>query len=228
MVRIAIYFSGRATRIRQNAQWIQDSFFKNQYDAVDLFTSLNSEPTDLKAVLEMADVYDSSIIDEGRHVVQPFDVPKQWINQFESCHETSMTRTGSMFYNNQKAFELIEQYALVHYKPYDLVVKLRSDIQPIGSTCIPLSKMIDLLHRTSVDLSDTIWIPNSEHFGGCNDQIAIGSFQAMKIYSHLFDEIEEYATKTKFHPERLLKVHLETHRMNVVCFTFHYQLDPLR
>lgn len=76
---------------------------------------------------------------------------------------------------------------------------------------------IDILDKVS---NDTIFIPDGgDYEGGYNDLMAVGNYESMKIYMDMIDNILKYSKEgCIFHPEILLRYHLNKNKINVQRF----------
>lgn len=119
----------------------------------------------------------------------------------------------SMFHSIKKSFELVP-------KKYDIVIRCRFDLFLEGK--IDLDKIV---HDIMSDKYD-IYIPQEAYnYSGYNDQIAIGSYKAMKIYSECIDNIKKISDNLKrWHPETFLKEHLDTNSLRVVQDGYYYRI----
>jgi hypothetical protein len=118
--------------------------------------------------------------------------------------ETKTTNLYSMHYKIKKGFNLIEEYQSLG-KCYDIVIRIRFDIR--------LENFIDLYEVNP----NKVYIPEGwNHRDGINDLFAIGGYEVMKKYCNLYSYLEEYSIAgSMFHPETLLKVHLEKNSINI-------------
>jgi hypothetical protein len=85
------------------------------------------------------------------------------------------------------------------------------------------------IHIT-VPEENTIYIPEGTDHYGTNYQIAYGHYDAMKKNSDLVNKLEKLCGEQHitYHPETLLKHHLENEGLNIVRFPFDYILHPRR
>lgn len=118
------------------------------------------------------------------------------------------------------AYNLMEQKAHAENIRYDAVIYMRADEIIKSDLIIP-----DILE------SNTIYIP--EHNDACNtginDQFAFGSMESMKIYSSLIQHIfNYYDSGALFHPESLMKYHIQQSKLNIIRFSFDYHLNQTR
>jgi len=58
-----------------------------------------------------------------------------------------------------------------------------------------------------------------------NDQIAFGNVETMKIYCNVYGSIYKYVVEEHayFHPESLLRYHLNTCGIEIVQINLHYE-----
>ena len=123
----------------------------------------------------------------------------------KNCYsETKPDNVYAMHYKIKKGFDPIEGYRPFK-KSYDLVIKIRFDIK--------LESFIDL-HEVN---PKKIYIPEGcDHRGGINDLLAVGGYDVMKTYCNLYSHLDEYSEEgNMFHPETLLRVHLEKNQIEV-------------
>jgi len=147
---------------------------------------------------------------------------KQYVDQYHIPHTWTFVDTSidwlnknsvSMFYHNKRAFDHIESMGI----PFDVIVKFRSDINTTSKFPYP----------TSIPEDNTIYVPEEYHYSGINDQIAYGNYESMRIYCSVYDNIYKYCTTddVTFHPETLLKYHLDSNNITVKTFPFSYFLQ---
>jgi hypothetical protein len=102
----------------------------------------------------------------------------------------------SMYYSINKSINLIDEN-------YDTVIRFRGD-------CL-LKHNFDLL-----EINNSIVIPLYGNFSGCNDQIAYGSQENMKLYAECFNNINNYCSEgAEFCPEKLLNYHIQKNNLPV-------------
>jgi hypothetical protein len=111
----------------------------------------------------------------------------------------SFTNVLSMYYSIREANNLKCQYEDINNFKYDCVIRCRPDLEfhePIDENLL-------------LDLSK-IYIPRENGYGGYNDQFAFSSSANMDKYSECYDFIAVHFDKGgNFHPETILKKHLE-------------------
>lgn len=214
--RVALYFSGRIRTYEQQISTLKN--LSEKYN-MDVFVSLNGELDDYHRIfLDTFDIkkYNFEIF----HLDEPF---KNLRGYRDGNSPYNMT---SAFYNNMKAFEMIEEYQNQHGFVYDVVVKYRADVVS--------NEDLNLLN---MDMG-SLYIPEGRDYTvhskykGMNDQIAYGDPEMMKIYSSLYRNMEEYLIKDNviFHPESLLYHHLKKNDIidRIKRFPFDYSLNKKR
>jgi hypothetical protein len=209
-MKIAICFAGRVKTYEDSISW-----FKHMINdpRIDFFCSIN----DL-----LDDYHKQFLIDFKikKYHFENYQLPyHESIFSHNKRHETNVYNTHSMYYNRKKCFELVEQYQQENRFVYDVVVFFRADIVTQNS--------FDLIVPTD---NMTIYIPSGYDWGGLNDQIAHGTFSAMKIYADLYNHISKYCLEQGclFHPETLLKWHLDKNQLKIRRFNFLYTLNSKR
>ena len=210
----AIYFSGRiknTTVFEQHLNYIskvRDDIVSKGY-SVTLFCSLNENDKNEECLNKFIDKF--SVTPECINLEETRNPEELFM--YKKAHETNIYNTYSMYYHNYKCMTLIEKYSKQHNITFNLVIKLRSDLQ---------SKSPFLIEDTINEKS--IYIPNGNDWGGINDQIAYGDFESMKIYSNCVHYIPHMCeTGTRFHPETLLNTYL-LKRLNIYRYNYSYGL----
>jgi hypothetical protein len=198
---LAVFFSGRVLDYEINNEWIQlfKIHFGNLFN-IDYFCSINSKLDDYhKKFLKIYNIQDGCY--HFQNYVLNKTIPRQPLNP----------NMFSMFYNNKKCVELIENSST----QYDVILRYRTEV------CYQIPFKIP-----DVITPNTVYIPNNYDWGGINDQIAYGDLESMKTYTELYDNIINYNQNYKIaiHPETLLKYHLQKNKMNIVRFEFDYSL----
>lgn len=87
---------------------------------------------------------------------------------------------------------------------------------------------------------NTIYIPHGNdypyhwdnpyyHVAGVNDRIAYGDVDSMRIYSNVYEKIDEYCSNGRpYHPESLVLHHLESNGLKIQRFPFQFCLHSDR
>lgn len=115
--------------------------------------------------------------------------------------ETSVANTFNQWHNNFIGFNLVP-------KVYDVYVRIRADIT--------FSERVDF---TKYDYSGLkVYIPHGHNYwGGVNDQVAFGNYEAMKkYYSVYLNHGEIFKAGVEFHTERYVTENLRREGVEVV------------
>lgn len=114
--------------------------------------------------------------------------------------ETNSASILCMWYKISSAFNLMEEYENSCFFKYDYIIKGRFDIRIQDD--LQIGKNLGYVNIP----------PGFDWRGGYNDVLAWGSREAMSHYCSLFHKIEEYVKGhgVFFHPETMLKYHLDT------------------
>jgi hypothetical protein len=124
-----------------------------------------------------------------------------------------------MYYHWKNAFHLAEEYSITNGFHYDLVIYMRAD-QYFNSD-------LNILDRLD---STAIYIPSGNDWTGLNDQFAMGSFENMKIFTSLYDNVHLIYSTTgiPFHTETYVKLFTKHVNMNIQRFQLDYILHSAR
>jgi len=118
-----------------------------------------------------------------------------------------------MYYSIKRCFDLIDsEYDVIIRARFDLLLQPKFDIESI----------INDLSNKKYD----IYIPTEEfNMGGYNDQLAIGTYDAMKIYSDTFLNLNIFAHELgRWHPETFLGKQLKDNNIKVHQTNWDYRL----
>lgn len=119
----------------------------------------------------------------------------------------------SMHYSLYKSNELRRQYERENHITFDRVIRMRFDSDFEG-------RLLDL-----EKVSEELCIPEGEDWcGGINDQFAVGSSYGMNIYSNFYNNLSKLQS-CKYHPETMLRKHLEIEKINVERFDFPVRIN---
>ncbi len=204
-MNIALFIGGRSKLYKECLLEQLNYTNKNSNHKIYLFGHFNEEP-------------DENLISSFTSVSFEIFNPPNWSkNIIYKRYETNVHNTLSMYYSNKKAYELIDKYQKENNIRFDQIIKFRPDIiniqLPIFPECIE---------------DNTIYTYNDYHYGGLNDQIAIGNIESMTKYCNLYDSIEKYINNIVFHPESLLLYHILVNNINVKFIDYPYTLDNRR
>lgn len=137
-------------------------------------------------------------------------------NGFDGSYawETKTPNVFYMYYKIWKNYISMNQYEKLNGIRYDILVRTRFDLEydefPLFEDIAP----------------NQIYIPSgSNHRGGICDLFAIGGRDSMEKYFKLFEYIKIYIeTNATFHPESLLRYHLNNFDLDVRRFDLKYKI----
>jgi hypothetical protein len=215
---IAILFSGRIkgyTYIEQHLDALQ-----KKYNAT-FFISLNKEQRS-----EYIDNFCKKFnIGDDQAIIEKTISP-EWIRSFNVEYHVPEGKEGShvdnmysMVQNIYSAFNLIAPYQEKHNTQFDCILFYRADIHS--------EEIINI----TMPVENTVYIPEDfDWLGGINYQIAYGNYDAMKKYCDLVNNLQKLCGEQRisYHPETLLKKHLENEGLTIVRFPYNYSLHPKR
>lgn len=126
---------------------------------------------------------------------------------------SNMDNNILMYYGIEKCISMVDS-------KYDAIIRLRPDLY--FTNIIELTNIIDDLKNKKYDLQ----IPNIRYnHTGINDQIAIGNYHNMKLYSKVFSNINNIVNSTKYwHPESILTSHINNLNIKVNQMDYEYGL----
>ena len=119
-----------------------------------------------------------------------------------------------MHYSIYKANQLKKQYEEEHNIEFDWVIRMRTDSD----------FHYDILDMNS--LTEELNIPSGEDWAenSINDQFAIGTSQAIDLYSSLYCNFH-YNQSVKYYPERILYSHLKNMNLTVNRIDFPVRIN---
>jgi hypothetical protein len=206
-MKIAILFSGRIHMFENCYQNIQ-KHLKFNHD-IDFFLSHSPELNeDLEAFRKLFNP--KFIINEP---IIYFDH-----NKYRKYHLEQGHNTMCMLINRLRAFKLLDTFVNITNTKYDIVISYRTDIT--------LNQDIDF-NWFNILNDNTVYVPEGEdYWNGLNDQLAFGSYESMKIYLSLYNELKtELLDKgCIFHPETILKNYMYLKNINVIRIPLKYKL----
>jgi hypothetical protein len=130
------------------------------------------------------------------------------------AQETIIPNIFYMYYKVWRCFDLMKNYESLNETRYDLVFRMRFDLQfdsfPVHQEIAP----------------NSVYVPEGfDHRGGLNDLMAFGDNSSMEKYCLLFPSLFNYANSGMgFHPESILRQHLEIGKTKVERFSLKYKL----
>lgn len=113
-------------------------------------------------------------------------------------------KTYSMYYSIYKANELKKDWENKNNIKFDVVYRIRSDIELLNEHDLP---------RKTIQ-PNTLYVPANDHHGGLNDQFAFGDSPSMDLYSSCFLNIknikDEFGSANPHNSESLLIKYITT------------------
>jgi len=203
-LKIALCISGKARSSMFCFPYIYDAFINNAYN-VDVFIHTWDE---CRAV----DLYRPKKIEiESEQDVLSAIIPQLSLHNIRI--EGNVYHNVLMYYSIKKCFDLID-------KDYDIVIRSRFDL--LLQPKFDLTKIVRGLLNNEYDM----YIPNVEfNMGGYNDQVAIGTYQSMKIYSDTILNLNQFANDLgRWHPETFLGKQLDDNNIKVYQNHVDYRL----
>ena len=203
-MKIAVLFAGRVRGFEDCIETQKKFIFKN-YD-IDIYLAHNANNVDDNLEL-FQKLYNVKKIESIKIDLEPYLKYKNYNGYGMNGHNSVI-----MFKCIYEAFKMIPE-------EYDVVIYMRAD--EIISSSIEFEKLQE----------NTIYIPEgNDYVGGINDQFAVGNYESMKKYCSLFENLTDYLDNKGaiFHPESLVKFHLEYQKLNIVRFPLSYTLHGLR
>jgi len=208
--KIAIYFSGRIKSYQNNIDNLIN--IKNKYNPV-FFISINEneESEDIKKFCGIFNITDK------QKYFEKLNEPT-FLHKYPKRDEVVYYNTYSMWYHNNKAYELIEQYSKDNNIQFNIVLKYRADIK--------VPKLIEFENP----LDNTIYIPEGNDWvDGLNNDMAYGNMDVMKKFSSLVNSIEDICKKgVIFHPETIFKTYINDLNIIIKRFPYSYEFDANR
>lgn len=219
MVKIAVLLTGRlySKQINKDNIGIKNDIYNKSINSIKLLGDDITIFCSLNKSIEINEYTDKFCKD--------FNITSQQINiedtqepselyKYRKAPASNYHSVYSMFYHNKRSFELLEQYKNKYNIDFDIIIKFRGDLN--SNSLISLNHKLDNL---------TVYIPSGFDYGGINDQIAVGNFETMKIYCSCIDKISNYCrNKIIFHPETILKYHLDKNNVKIVRFKYNYNI----
>jgi len=205
--RVAMIFSGRIkgfTNVLAKLQQIVTT-----YNPV-IFCSLNET------------VY----TDEINRFCRDLNIPKNQVNVEQTvlpkwsgkCNIINpVLNVYSMFYHQNKAFKLVEEYQKNNLVMFDCVLYYRADMNSSDTL------------KLMMPARNTVYIPNDRGYGGYNDRMAYGQYEAMKLYCSLIYSFESLCAKEQqTNAEGMLQNYLSQNHINVVGVPYNTDLHEKR
>jgi hypothetical protein len=137
-----------------------------------------------------------------------------------------------MFYHQNKAFKLMEEYAAKHARSFDIVLVFRADIN-----AEPPPNRFPIVDTVK---ANTVYIPHSgepfspginsrakrhvNDYDGITTVAAYGNSDSMRKYCSLIEKKDSIIN----HPEVMLLTHLNSCGLNIERFTHNIKMNPER
>ncbi|NDB85340.1 MAG: hypothetical protein EB127_21955 [Alphaproteobacteria bacterium] len=205
--RIAMIFSGRIKGYGHVLHKLQT--IVNTYNPV-IFCSLNET------------VY----TDEIARFCNDLNIPKSQVNIEQTVLPTWSNKCNlinpvlhvySMFYHQNKAFKLIEEYQKSNFMTFDSILYYRADMNSTDTLTLAMPS------------KNTVYLPNDRGYGGYNDRMAYGDYDSMKIYCRLVDSFESLcATEQQINAEGMLRNYLSRNHINIITLKYNTDLHEKR
>jgi hypothetical protein len=238
--KLGIIISGRITSYEHSISYINSIFNNPKYECK-MFCSLNIESTNpyIDKFCNIFGVTAEQLNIERINIPQSFvDMNKEKCKdtpvgdsppptQFDGCYSIY-----SMFYNQNKAFKLLEKYKEKHSYNFDIVLVFRADINPSNKENPPVFPIYDYI------FPNTVYIPrisNTDtkidakkdssncYTNGISTISAYGDFNTMKKYCSLIENITSLD-----HVEIMLLNHLNNMNLKISRFIHEITNNPER
>jgi hypothetical protein len=206
-LNVAVFFSGRIKDYELEVEHLKK--LKIKYNAT-FFVSLNES----SELIYMKNFFTEFQIGSDQKNIEPTPPPSNLLLLYCPNHPPSnYSNVYSMYYHNNKCYDLINNYQIKNSFMFDVIVKYRSDIHS--------NNTIDFIKPKP----NTIYIPEGYDYEGTNDQIGYGDNQSMNLYCSIVKILSKICMKNiKFHPESLLNGGLKLLGLKVERFPYTYVL----
>ena len=203
-MKIALCISGEPRSSMFCYPYLYDAFMNNEHQ-VDVFVHTWKECRALD--LYKPKKLEINSFPEALNMILPT------LNLNDVQIEGNVKTNVLMFCSIKKSFDLIDsEYDIVIRTRFDLLLQPKFDIESV---------LTDLQNKKY-----DIYIPNVEfNLGGYNDQVAIGTYDAMKVYSDTFFNLNKFAQELKrWHPETFLGKQLDDNNIRVHQTDWDYRI----
>ena len=175
---VAIIFSGRIKGYQHVLPKLRA--IQERYNPV-IFCSLN----DIAFTDDISAFCKALNIPKGQVSIEQTVLPK-WSDRCNLMNP--VLNTYSMFYHENKAFALMEDYMKTNLMQFDCVVYYRADMNSTDT--------LELV----VPEKNTIYLPANRDYGGYNDRMAYGDYHSMKVYCGLINSFKSLCNDPKRGP----------------------------
>jgi hypothetical protein len=204
--RIALILSGKSRSGMFCFPYIYDAFLNNNYN-VDVFVHTWDD-------YRVLDLYKPKqiLIERNEQEILEYLFRQLTLSNTMSF-EGRIDNVLLMYYSLKRSFDIIDE-------PYDYVIRSRFDV--IIQDKFNIEPIITELEEDKYD----IFIPDEVfNFGGYQDRVAIGKFEAMKTYCDTIVNINSIATSiNRWHPETFLKHQLDSEQIRVMQRDINHRL----
>lgn len=211
-LKVAMFFAGRVTAYQHVLPKLLE--IKNTYNPV-IFCSINKESGD-------ADDIDSFCkeleIPVKQRIIEEIVFP-EWVDKCWMHRQINHKGMYSMFYNQHKAFDLVEQYQTKNSMEFDCVLYYRADMDSKDKLFLKLPK------------PNTVYIAGNRGYNGYNDRLAYGNYESMKVYCNVISQLEKLFCENNdpfINQEMILKQYLTNAELKISFFPYNTDLHPLR
>jgi len=210
-MKIAVLLYGRIKKFKDHYSNLMESLGENQ---LDFFYSSDAESLEL--ISEFTELYkpiaicNNPILETIQSQLYKYQNPPS--PDHGIVNVDNMTRH---FINKGRVFKLLENYIEKEGIKYDLVFSTRLDIF-----------YNEQLNFNSIK-ENTIYIPDGRDYAdlAVNDNFAHGTFETMKKYMNLYDNIIGFLDKHAFlHPESLHFWNIRHHGINIIRYPLCYEI----
>jgi len=212
-MRIAVLFYGRLRKFKEHRENFLDSIGRD--NTLDIFYSADAEPQ--SDIQEFVDLYKPVCYsnDPIENTIEPLLYKYKNPPSPDHYDRTNVKNMTRHFYNKKRVVGLLDDYIRETGTKYNVVVFLRFDL---------FYKEPFVFQEVK---ENTVYIPEGHNYAllAVNDQLAYGSFEAMKKYMTLYDNVVSFLDQDAFlHPESLHYWNLRHHGIQVVRYPFSYTL----
>jgi len=240
--RVALLFWGRISSYEHSLEYIKSIYNNPDFTCV-VFCSLNMSKKNkyVNGFCKEFDIKDEQIN------IEPTRVPESYgknPKNKELCHggeRIASIRDGicyntySLFYHQNKAFNLMEAYSDNHSMNFDIVVVFRADMNAENEPNVfPITRRIEAntvyIPKKSYGMNDigdngrAIKHASNYYDNGITTLAAYGDFESMKKYCSLVEKNIDVFDN----PEIMLLDHLKDMELDIRRFTHDIRLNPER
>jgi len=209
--RVAVCLSGEARHYRQNVKFIRNFLAGSEVDVFFHFWESPDQHFIADALAPKAYLF------EPRTAV-PEPPPRARPEKFISPDRDR--NVMSALYSMRRANGLKQAYEEEQGFRYDVVVRLRLDV----FTTQTLMELLDRIRLEQGGWERTVYVPDMAHSIGINDQVVLGSSEAMDVFMSVIDEVESIAATELFNPEYFLLRHILRAGLRIRTVPFEYVL----